>query len=150
MVDTLMKYCDNGEFDLHEYVVMPDHIHVLVSLKDESHLPRAVQLIKGGFSHALREKGILLRAVWQQRYHDRRVRDAEDFAEIAEYIRQNPVRRGLANHPADYPYSSAGKQRGLKPLVHKGGAVDASLKARSTDPSGDADASQKGLALPIV
>lgn len=63
------------------------------------------------------------RAVWQQRYHDRRIRDAEEFAEIADYIRQNPVRKGLAQNPADYPYSSAGRQLGLKPLVRDEGDV---------------------------
>ena len=36
-----------------------------------------------------------MREVWQQRCYDRRVRDDNEFAEIAEYIRQNPVRRGL-------------------------------------------------------
>lgn len=58
MVATLMKHRDSGEFNLHEYVVMPDHIHALISLGDESGLPRAIQLIKGGGSHALRQKGI--------------------------------------------------------------------------------------------
>ncbi len=59
MVATLFKYRDAGEFELHEYVIMPDHIHVLLSLHDEQKLSRAIQLIKGGFSHSLRETGLL-------------------------------------------------------------------------------------------
>jgi putative transposase len=131
MVATLFKYRDAEEFELHEYVIMPDHIHVLLSLRDEQKLSRAIQLIKGGFSHTLRENGIEMREVWQQRYHDRRIRDDNEFAGIAEYIRQNPVRRGLVETARDYPYSSAG----LKPLVIKRDGVDANLKVRSTDPS---------------
>jgi len=82
MAATLFNYRDAGEFELHEYVIMPDHIHVLLSLHDEQKLSRAIQLIKGGFSHTLGENGIMFREVWQQRYHDRRIRDDNEFAEI--------------------------------------------------------------------
>jgi putative transposase len=137
MAATLFNYRDAGEFELHEYVIMPDHIHVLLSLHDEQKLSRAIQLIKGGFSHTLGENGIMFREVWQQRYHDRRIRDDNEFAEIAEYIRQNPVRCGLVERAEEYPYSSA-KVPGLKPLLNKKETVNASLKARSTDPAGAA------------
>ena len=135
MVATLVKYGDAGEFELHEYVVMPNHIHLLLSLNDQQELGRVVQSIKGGFSHSLRKHGVAFPVVWQQRYYDRRVRDADEFAQFSQYVRQNPVRKGLAEVPEDYPHSSAGRPvgvPGLKPLnFHKGG-VDANLKVRST------------------
>ena len=135
MVATFLKYRDAGEFELHEYVVMPNHIHVLLSIPDQQQLSRAIQLIKGGFSHALRENEIVFRAVWEQRYSDRRIRDANELAEVSHYIRQNPVRKGLVDRAEDYPYSSAATRMvvsGLKPLVHQGNAGDANLKVRST------------------
>jgi putative transposase len=126
MVATLLKYRDASEFELHEYVIMPDHIHLLISADDPRALARAMQLIKGGFSHALRESGISLRAVWQPRYHDRRVRNQGEYAEFARYIRENPVRRKLVNDASEYPFSSAARteniektQPGLKPRVIK-------------------------------
>jgi putative transposase len=125
LVATLFRYRDAGEFQLHEYVVMPDHIHVLLSLDDQRALGRAVQLVKGGFSHALREAGISLRAVWQPGYHDRRVRDEGEHAEFARYIRENPVRKKLVNDASKYPFSSASTEKvgkiqpGLKPRVIK-------------------------------
>jgi putative transposase len=134
MVATFFHYRDAGEFELHEYVVMPNHIHLLVSLDDQQQLGRVIQLIKGGFSHSLRKQGILLREIWQQRYYDRRVRDANEFTAFAEYIQQNPVRRGLVANPEDYPHTSARKKTGvpgLKPLTIHESASDASLKARS-------------------
>ena len=126
MVATFRKYRDAGEFELHEYVVMPNHIHLLLSLNDHQRLSRVIQLIKGGFSHSLREHGIVFRAVWEQRYYDRQVRDANEFAEFSQYIWQNPVRKGLVENVEDYPYSSATKQsdvQGLKPLDLKGAVL---------------------------
>ena len=123
MIATIFRYRDSGEFQVHEYVIMPDHIHLLLSLDDERLLSRAMQLIKGGFSHAVREKGISLRRIWQQSYYDRRVRDFNEFAELAKYVRENPVRRGLVDDAAKYPYSSAACRegldefQGLKPLA---------------------------------
>ena len=126
MVATILRYRDAGEFDVHEYVVMPDHIHLLLSVKDEQKLARAMQLIKGGFSHSLRNSGTSLRAVWQPRYYDRRVRDPEEYVHTTKYILENPVRKGLVGSASDYPYSSAARQfrlneppAGLKPLITK-------------------------------
>jgi putative transposase len=107
MMATFQKYRDAGEYELHEYVVMPNHIHLLLSLNDQS-LGRVIQFIKGGFSHALRQQGSAFGTVWQQRYYDRRVRDENEFAEVAEYIRQNPVRKG-----------SSGKRSRLSVFVGK-------------------------------
>ena len=131
MVATFLKYRDAGEFELHEYVVMPNHIHVLLSIHDEQKLRRVIQLIKGGFSHSLREHGIVFRTVWEQRYYDRRVRDANEFAEVSRYIRQNPVRKRLVEKAEEYQYSSAGIS-GLKPPEMNKGTLDANLKVRST------------------
>ena len=132
MVATFFRYRDAGEFELHDYVVTPNHIHLLLSTDQE--LSRVIQLIKGGFSHALREKG-MPRPVWEQRYYDRRVRDASEFAEFSHYIRQNPVRKRLVERAEDYPYSSAGKVPGLKPPILDKSALGANLKVRSTDPA---------------
>ncbi len=129
MIATIFRYRDSGEFQVHEYVVMPDHMHLLISIGEGGSLSRAMQLIKGGFSHALRENGISLRTVWQQRYYDRRVRDVNEFAEIASYVKANPVRKGLVDEAAQYPYSSAACRerldefQGLKLHVFQKGAA---------------------------
>jgi putative transposase len=144
MVATFVKYRNAGEFELHEYVVMPNHVHLLLSLNDQQQLGRVIQLIKGGFSHSLREHRTVFPVVWQQRYHDRRVRDAKEFAEFSRYIRQNPVGKGLVEKAEDYLYSSAGVLQGLKPLNAKKGAADANLKVRSTvQDKGGVDANLK-------
>src|ERR1700743_2411164 len=79
MVSTFLKYRETGKYELHEYVVMPNHVHLLLST-DAERLSRVIELIKGGFSHALHAQRSGVGTVWQQRYRDRRVRDDNEFA----------------------------------------------------------------------
>ncbi len=95
LLTTLFRYRDAGEFLLHEFVIMPNHIHLLLSVDDDHAIGRALQLIKGGFSHALGQAGLKLKAVWQPSYYEHRVRDVEEYDRMRAYIHNNPVRRAL-------------------------------------------------------
>jgi putative transposase len=103
---TLYHYRRQGRFQLHAFVVMPDHVHLLITPATDVTLERAMQLIKGGYSHAV-GKAISRREIWQKGFTDHRIRDAEDFAGHRVYIHQNPVMARLAATPAEYRYSSA-------------------------------------------
>lgn len=104
-IDVLYSYRKQKKYLLHGFVVMPDHIHLLIT--PTITLERSAQLIKGGFSfRAKRDVGIESE-IWQTSFHDHRIRDADDYARCREYIHQNPVKRGLALRPEDFPYSSA-------------------------------------------
>ena len=83
-----------------------EHVHLLLTPASDVTLERAIQLIKGGYSHAfgLEFRG---REVCQRGFTDHRIRDAEDFARHREYIHQNPVKRGLAASALEYRYGSA-------------------------------------------
>jgi putative transposase len=107
LLATIIRNRNKGEFLLHEYVIMPNHMHLLVTVDDDHSIGRAVQLIKGGFSHALGQAGMKLKAVWQPSYYEHRVRDESEYERIKAYLRANPVRRHLVDSAADYPYSSA-------------------------------------------
>ena len=121
LIDTLYHY-RGTEYLLHEFVVMPDHIHVLLTPKTS--LEKAVQFIKGGFSYrAKKELGWNLE-IWQKGFSDHRIRDAGDYRLHAIYVRQNPVRKGLCERAEEYAYSSASSvfeldpaPQGLKPGV---------------------------------
>jgi putative transposase len=101
-LETLQHYRREGRYKLHAFVVMPDHIHLLVTPQDLA-LERVMQLIKGGFSRRLASKLPL----WQRGFTDHRIRDREDFLKHRAYIHDNPVRGRLCQRPEDYPYSSA-------------------------------------------
>jgi len=113
LLAALFRYRDAGEFALHEFVIMPNHIHLLLSVVDNQAIGRAMQMVKGGFSHAIGQSGLKLKAVWQPSYYERRVCDAAEYARMRNYIHQNPVRRGLAEVATGYPYYSASTSRRL-------------------------------------
>lgn len=106
-VDVLFHYRLQHKYLLHEFVVMPDHFHVVITVGKEISIERAVQFIKGGFAfRAGRELG--LRApVWERGFSEVRAQDAEALGRIREYIADNPVKAGLARIPEEYEYSSA-------------------------------------------
>jgi REP-associated tyrosine transposase len=106
-VKVLYEYRSQGKYRLHEFVVMPDHFHLLLTVDSNLTIERAVQFIKGGFAfRAGRELG--MRApVWQRGFSEIRVTDAAAYARQWEYIRQNPVAARLAGVPEAYAYSSA-------------------------------------------
>lgn len=87
---------------------MPNHVHVLVKL-EAGHSPvEIVRFWKGG--SAIEINRILARngTLWQREYYDRFVRDLEHLHDCIAYIRNNPVKAKLCDHPEDWPFSSAG------------------------------------------
>ncbi len=112
LMETLAHYRDQRKFLLHEFVIMPDHIHALVTPAPEISLERAMQFIKGGFSYRLKSR----LPVWQASFTNHRARDFADYERHREYIRMNPVRAHLSNRPEDYPYSSASVGIKLDPV----------------------------------
>jgi putative transposase len=112
LIETLIHYRDQNKYLLHEFVIMPDHIHVLLTPAPEISLERAMQFIKGGFSFRMKERG----SIWQASFTNHRVHDFEDYEHHREYIRMNPVRAGLANRPEEYHYSSAAGAMRLDPI----------------------------------
>ena len=107
LIDVLYHYRGQSKYLLHEFVVMPNHFHLLITPGREATLERALQLIKGGFSfRAGRELG-MHEEIWQTSFHDRRVRDAEEYRRFRDYIYENPVRAGLVPRTEDWPHSSA-------------------------------------------
>lgn len=107
LIDVLLKNADLSRFCLHAFVVMRDHIHVLLTLTEEVSVEKAGQYIKGGFSFRAKKELGYLGEVWQPGFSDDRVLTAEQFIATREYIHMNPVRKGICLTPQDFPYSSA-------------------------------------------
>jgi putative transposase len=101
-LETLQHYRREGKYKLHDFVIMPDHIHLILT-PQELALERVMQLIKGGFSRQLPSRFTL----WQRGFTDHLIRDREDFLKHRAYLRDNPVRARLCQLPEQFPYSSA-------------------------------------------
>jgi len=86
---------------------MTEHVHLLLTPASTVTIEHAVQLIKGGYSHAL---GSILgrrREIWQRGFTEHRIRDDQDFSNHQNYIHHNPVERKLVHEPSEYRYCSA-------------------------------------------
>jgi putative transposase len=152
LIDTLYHYRGSA-YLLHEFVIMPDHIHVLLTPK--TGLEKAVQFIKGGFSYRAKKELGSNMEVWQKGFSDHRIRDAGDYLRHADYIRRNPVRKNLCERAAEYPYSSAAVgieldpvPQGLKPILlgDLNGATEAApFQSKRPIPSKPSSAVEKAL-----
>ncbi len=103
MLDTILGYRAQSRYALHAFVVMPDHLHVLLTPAPEVSLEKAVQYIKGGFSFRLRSKT----GVWERSFNQTQVLNSEKFDACRLYIEQNPVRARIAESADLYEFSSA-------------------------------------------
>ena len=83
------------------YVVMPEHVHLLLSEPQIGTLSIAIQALKLSVTKQRSE-----RPFWQARYYDFTVRSSEKTAEKLRYIHRNPVARGLVSKPEEWPWSS--------------------------------------------
>lgn len=100
-------YRREGRFQIHAFVIMPEHVHLLITPEPDVTLEHAVQLIKGGYSHALGSIVGRTREIWQRGFTDHRVRDDQDFLHHLNYIHRNPVEQKLGVEASKYLYSSA-------------------------------------------
>jgi len=92
------------ELCVYGYVVMPEHVHMLVNEPERETLAKAMQSLKQSVARTL-----ALRAAnpfWQARYYDFNVWSERKFVEKLRYIHRNPVVRGLVARPEDWPWSS--------------------------------------------
>ena len=106
-LQVLFEYRERGIFLLHEFVLMPDHIHLLLTPRTAVSLERAMQFVKGGFSHRLKKETGSRVEIWERSFTNHRIRDERDYEHHSRYIRLNPVRARLVSLPEQYAYSSA-------------------------------------------
>jgi putative transposase len=100
------------------YVIMPDHIHLLIGLKNSKDVSFFIQAFKSITSRRIKalDKPILQRlydksgifTLWKRRFDDFMVYSEKQFKIKLEYIHNNPVRAGLVENSADWEFSSAG------------------------------------------
>ena len=115
----------SGKITVHDFVIMPNHVHILMAVPGEMTLEKAMQQIKGGFSFRANKELGFRGEVWQRGYSDVRILDDQSFQQHREYIENNPVKVGLANLPEEYPFGTAY----LKKKKHAGAKAQALLGA---------------------
>ena len=89
------------------WVVMPDHLHVLVELSAQDSLGKFTARLKGTATRKLHAAGLCSGPIWVDAFHDRAIRNEEDLLPAARYIVANPIRAGLVRRAGDYPFWNA-------------------------------------------
>jgi len=106
-----IHFRDRKQYGLPSYVVMPNHVHLLITPLIE--ISKVMQSLK---RFTAREGNRILNLIgqpfWQEESYDRLVRDETELQRITRYIEMNPVHAGLAAIPEEFPWSSAAQQAG--------------------------------------
>jgi putative transposase len=109
---------DNVEKDrmnIHDFVVMRDHLHAILTPAPDQSLEKCVQFIKGGYSFRAKKEFQVNGEVWQESFKEHRVIDERDFEHHREYVVLNPVRANYVRRPEDWRWSSVHRQDWLAP-----------------------------------
>jgi len=88
------------------WVVMPDHLHLLIQL-EATPLDRVMNRLKSRSALALNREIGRTGGFWEPGYHDRALRSEDSLREVARYIVANPLRAGLVRKIGDYPFWNA-------------------------------------------
>ncbi len=104
LIDVLRSLAAERKFELHDFVIMPDHLHLLLTVHNGMTIEKAMQFIKGRFSHRLSHEFGYRGEVWQRGFTEAQLMNPESFEAHREYIAQNPVKARLAASAEEFPY----------------------------------------------
>lgn len=118
IVEDVPLHDDGHSYILLAWVVMPNHVHVLIEATQGGSLPEIVQGWKG--ISARRANALLGRqgSLWQSGYYDRFIRDLDHFERAVLYVHNNPVKAGLVEDARDWRFGSVRLVESLRSTYH--------------------------------
>jgi putative transposase len=150
----LKKYAENYHADVHAYVVMTNHIHLLLSSADPSSPSGFMKALAQRYTQYVNWTYARCGTLWQGRYYSCLVQNDDYLLACYRYIESNPVRAGMVAHPSAYRWSSYranahGEADGvLKPhSCYEGLAQDADKRQAAYRALFDAELDDDQLAL---
>ncbi len=112
-----LRHHEGARYTLHEYVAMPNHVHLLLTPLGEHTLSDILHGIKSWTAHRINESLGRDGTCWQHESFDRVVRDEDEMRALAAYIRRNPVKARLCDEEDAYRWGSAWKDAGETPAL---------------------------------
>ena len=98
--------CEQFQCDLHAYVLMTNHVHLLMTSHNKGGIGKVMQMLGRYYVQYFNHQNSRTGTLWEGRYKAT-VLDSEQYLLIcSRYIELNPVRAGMVEHPAEYPWSS--------------------------------------------
>ncbi len=115
VVEKMLEYREKENYLLHDFVLMPNHLHLILTPSSAS-LEKCMQLIKGGSSFEIHKLRGSRTEIWQSGFHESRVKNWVDYQKKRDYVMFNPVAAKLVERPDLWPYGSASGQFRLDPI----------------------------------
>ena len=117
LINVLNYTREKLKYLLHSYVIMPDHMHLILSTGDKSpdtrfeenvpaNISRIMHAIKGRSARLTNQQLKKTGSIWQEDFYEHCIRNRKDYEEKLNYIHYNPVRAGFVDEPGDFQYSS--------------------------------------------
>jgi putative transposase len=107
LIEVLRSLVAEHAFKLHDFVIMPDHLHLLLTVDHGMTVEKAMQLVKGRFSFRLGREFGFKGEIWQRGFSEEQVLGDRSFQEHRAYIATNPVKAGLVDAEEKYPFCFA-------------------------------------------
>ena len=107
MMMLLKEAKEKYNFVVHNFCIMPNHIHLLVTPKEGKDLPKIMSWIKTQFSKRWNNFNRSSGHIWGERYFARPINGTGDFLTVMDYIDKNPVKKGLVLYAWDWKESGA-------------------------------------------
>ena len=124
LIAKMFEYRDKKHYLLHDFVVMPDHLHLIITPNESTSIEKAMQLIKGGSSFTIHKARGTRGEIWQSGFHESRVKDFADYQAKSDYVRFNPVAAKFVEKPGEWVFGSVNGSyktdpipQGLKPQI---------------------------------
>src|ERR1700693_6003261 len=89
VLEHILECRERGFYRLHSFVLMPEHLHILLTPSEEASIEKAVQMIKGGSAFKIRKELNYTSPVWFSGYHDRWIRGIHEYRLRKQYIELN-------------------------------------------------------------
>lgn len=118
-LDKLKDACIQFECDLHAYVLMTNHVHLLLTPESQTSLPHTMQMVGRHYVPYFNRSNDRSGALFESRYRSTVVDSERYLLTCMRYIELNPVRATMVKHPGDYRWSSYGANAGgnTDPLI---------------------------------
>ena len=107
IVETALYYFDEERYQLLSWVIMPNHVHLLLTPQSGHSLTEILRSLKSYTAHKANKVLERTGKFWFEDYFDRYIRDADHYATVVRYIENNPVKAGLCHAPQEWRYGSA-------------------------------------------
>ncbi|PCI34063.1 MAG: transposase [Alphaproteobacteria bacterium] len=116
-LDRLKDYADKYQVAVHAFVLMTNHVHLLMTPTTKTGIAQVMQSLGRFYVRYINQTYQRSGTLWEGRYKSTLVDEERYFLTVSRYIELNPVRAGMVDHPADYPWSSYSGNAGDKKIA---------------------------------